>query len=256
MKTNASQPSGSLFGEEPGETPRGQVGRGEQGLVRAGQGEPQAVPEVDGSEAKAAARKEATQSRFERFYTAYPRRVGRGAALKAFEKLKPDDDLLKEMILAIQAQIRSRKQRQDAKEFIPDWPHPATWLNGQRWLDELPSSMELKAKAQADERKCKCGRPAVCLADNGPACARCFSFKHSLEGPTGVQRLNAKMNAMGLSAVSSKAECLSALRARNLTALLPKNVDISGTTSSNETLSLDDFLKNCPEQWEDYEQSA
>lgn len=72
-------------------------------------------------------------SRFELFWQAYPRRQGRGAALRSWERLKPTDALLARMLAAIE------QQRQ-----LPDWlrengrfiPHPATWLNQQRWLDE------------------------------------------------------------------------------------------------------------------------
>ena len=43
---------------------------------------------------------------FDRFWATYPRRVGKGAALKSWEKLNPDDNLTQEILLAIQAQIR------------------------------------------------------------------------------------------------------------------------------------------------------
>lgn len=90
---------------------------------------------------------------FSRFWSCYPRKIGKGAAQKAWDKIKPDELLFKRMFLAIDAQIRQRKFIEDAnrkvindryKKFIPDWPHPSTWLNGQRWLDELPSVQEIR----------------------------------------------------------------------------------------------------------------
>lgn len=73
---------------------------------------------------------------FETFYSAYPKKVGRIAAEKAWEKaakngLPPIEDILK----AIEAQCKS-KQWSD-EQFIP---HPATWLSKGRWADELETS--------------------------------------------------------------------------------------------------------------------
>lgn len=66
---------------------------------------------------------------FERFWSAYPRKVGKGAAQKAWRvamrKTTPDA-----VIAAVQ-----RFAWPDDQQFIP---HPATWLNAERWADELP----------------------------------------------------------------------------------------------------------------------
>jgi len=69
----------------------------------------------------------------DRFWPAYPRKVGRENALKAFLKLKPDEPLLTVMLVALTKQAASEQWRKD-RQFIP---HPATWLNGKRWLDEV-----------------------------------------------------------------------------------------------------------------------
>lgn len=67
---------------------------------------------------------------FERFWNAYPRRIGKGAARKAFEKalkLATGDEIMTG--LRRQASyFASQEQR-----FIP---HPTTWLNQERWADE------------------------------------------------------------------------------------------------------------------------
>jgi hypothetical protein len=67
---------------------------------------------------------------FETWYQAYPLHKGRGAALKAYKAaiLKTEIDLLLFAAKAFGKQMHGRE-----KNFIP---HPATWLNGQRWLDE------------------------------------------------------------------------------------------------------------------------
>jgi DNA-binding transcriptional ArsR family regulator len=74
------------------------------------------------------------QGQFDVFYTAYPRHDGRQKASEAFLKISPDDDLLKVMITAINAQKQSQQWQSDGGKYIP---MPATWLNGRRWEDEL-----------------------------------------------------------------------------------------------------------------------
>lgn len=70
---------------------------------------------------------------FERFWALYPRRTNRVAAVRAWDKLQPDLELCKVMTVAIKAQMQTPQWR-DGPEHIP---HPSTWLNGERWLDEV-----------------------------------------------------------------------------------------------------------------------
>lgn len=72
---------------------------------------------------------------FAEFWKAYPRKVGKDAARKAFEKRKPDRALLDLMLVAVAAQQKGRDWTKDGGQFIP---HPSTWLNQGRWMDELP----------------------------------------------------------------------------------------------------------------------
>ena len=65
---------------------------------------------------------------FDAFWKAYPRRVGRAAAEKAWLKHKPNLD---KCLKALEWQKKDR-QWQD-KAYIP---HPATWLNRGSWDDE------------------------------------------------------------------------------------------------------------------------
>lgn len=68
------------------------------------------------------------QADFERFWSLYPRKVGKGAARKAW-------DAASRKALPEQIQAAVRSQRFDLREkFIP---HPATWLNQERWADEV-----------------------------------------------------------------------------------------------------------------------
>lgn len=70
--------------------------------------------------------------RFEEFWRAYPSKTGKDAARRAFEKRKPDADLLAQMLSAIEAQKSSAKWTKDGGQYIPN---PATWLNQGRWMD-------------------------------------------------------------------------------------------------------------------------
>lgn len=66
---------------------------------------------------------------FQEFYALYPRKVGKGAARRAFAsacKRASADHII--AVLRVYPFDRSRPQ------FIP---HPATWLNQDRYLDEL-----------------------------------------------------------------------------------------------------------------------
>lgn len=68
---------------------------------------------------------------FESFWKAYPKKVGKGAAEKAWQKHKPPLDVVLE---AIEKQKDSDQWSKDNGQFIP---HPTTWLNGKRWEDEV-----------------------------------------------------------------------------------------------------------------------
>ena len=68
---------------------------------------------------------------FERFWAAYPRKVGKQAAKKSFERVKVP---LETLLAAIERQKGSDQWTKNNGQFIP---HPATWLNQGRWDDEI-----------------------------------------------------------------------------------------------------------------------
>src|SRR5712664_3954210 len=67
---------------------------------------------------------------FEEFWQAYPRKVGKGQARKAYKLAHAK--VGKTALLAGVKTFRQLALAKD-KEFIP---HPATWLAGERWTDE------------------------------------------------------------------------------------------------------------------------
>lgn len=72
---------------------------------------------------------------FDQFWSAYPKKVGKDAARKAFDKRKPDAALVRQMGQAIEWQKRREQWQKEDGRFIPN---PATWLNQGRWEDARP----------------------------------------------------------------------------------------------------------------------
>ncbi len=79
--------------------------------------------------------------RFNEFWDAYPRHEDKKNAKKAFDKLKPDADMLRLMLTSIDRWKQSDQWQENNGQFVP---YPATWLNGERWKDEVPVKREQK----------------------------------------------------------------------------------------------------------------
>lgn len=69
---------------------------------------------------------------FDQFWSAYPRKVAKPEAMKAWLKLKPDAELAGKIIAGVEAAKQSRDWTKDDGQFIP---HPSTFLNQHRWED-------------------------------------------------------------------------------------------------------------------------
>jgi len=66
---------------------------------------------------------------FAEFWSAYPKKVGKGAAETAWRKLRPPSGVC---VSAVESAKRSAQWQKDGGQFIPN---PATWLNQRRWED-------------------------------------------------------------------------------------------------------------------------
>ena len=86
-------------------------------------------------------------SDFETFWAAYPKKVAKRAAIKAFEKLKADDALLETIIQALGKAKQSADWTKEHGRYIPN---PATWLNGARWEDEPPEEKSVTVEQGED----------------------------------------------------------------------------------------------------------
>ena len=69
---------------------------------------------------------------FEDFWNIYPRKVAKKDAARAFMKLTPEQQFA--AIQSLPMHIRYWTAAGRTKETTP---HAATWLNGERWTDEL-----------------------------------------------------------------------------------------------------------------------
>ena len=75
---------------------------------------------------------------FERFWMAYPKKVGKDAAQRAWQKIKAPSDTLDAILHALTWQTRSEQWVRDGGQYIPN---PATYLNQGRWKDERPAGI-------------------------------------------------------------------------------------------------------------------
>jgi hypothetical protein len=84
---------------------------------------------------------------FDRFWTAYPRKVGKKTAKEKFLRIMKcatsAGALTDVMILAIDKHKKSKQWKDNNGEFIP---HPTTWLNQERWEDCLKPEIETTGK--------------------------------------------------------------------------------------------------------------
>lgn len=76
---------------------------------------------------------------FERFWAAYPKKASKGAAYKAFQRIRGVS--VDVMIYAIEQQRNSRQWQEANGQYIPN---PATWLNRRDWENgpEMPGSQQ------------------------------------------------------------------------------------------------------------------
>ena len=98
--------------------------------AKAGGGE--APPARAHAREKAASAQDVRNATFAEFWAAYPRKVGKHNAERAWAKLRPP---LGEVLTALEVWRNSGDWRREGGRYIP---HPATWLNRGGWEDEVP----------------------------------------------------------------------------------------------------------------------
>lgn len=88
-----------------------------------------------------------SDARFDEFWDAYPKKIGKGAAKKSWDKLRPSQKLFDEIMLAIAEQKESDQWNRERGQFIPN---PSTWLNQERWEDKLERKRNQISRAEQE----------------------------------------------------------------------------------------------------------
>lgn len=92
--------------------------------------------------------KECSKHGFEEFWEAYPRKIGKKEARERWDKANFPS--LEFVLKAIERQKQSMQWKADNGKYIP---YPSSWLNKERWNDELPTDEPSKAKPVIKEWK-------------------------------------------------------------------------------------------------------
>jgi len=73
-------------------------------------------------------------SDFDEFWAAYPKKMAKGDARKAFGQTQAIRPPMRYLIEAVQKHCKQEAWMKDDGKFIP---HPATWLRQERWEDQI-----------------------------------------------------------------------------------------------------------------------
>ena len=99
-------------------------------------------------------RRPAADTEFDAFWSAYPRKIGKGAARKAWARAA-DRPHVAAVIANIRAHVDSDQWQREGGQFVP---HPATWLNQKRWADtpgpttaSIPTELERRNAARVEQ---------------------------------------------------------------------------------------------------------
>lgn len=87
---------------------------------------------ADTGEGKGREGKEYAETSFLEFWSAYPKKVSKPDAIKAWKKINPSEELKEKIIVAVGIAKQSKDWLKENGQFIP---YPATWLNAARWED-------------------------------------------------------------------------------------------------------------------------
>lgn len=101
----------------------------ESEIIALPEPEPEPEPTSCSSDADASSKRPSIDDDFADWWERYPRKVGKGQAIKAYRRARKLADHAT-LVAAIDQQAETLTAR--GKEFTP---YPATWLNGQRWED-------------------------------------------------------------------------------------------------------------------------
>jgi hypothetical protein len=126
---------------------------------------------------------------FGQFWLVYPRKRARLEAFKSFKRIAPNEETLAQIIIGVMRYIRSGEWS-DPK-FIP---YPATFLNQERWKDEVIEHGKIQGSGtptRADIRRDNTARASErILGGAGGLVERLRGLERSGNGGTGATGLS------------------------------------------------------------------
>lgn len=84
---------------------------------------------------------ELQKKQFDKFWQAYPKKVSKKQAQKSWKKINPSLELFEKILKALEMVKQTEQWKKDNGKFIP---YPATWLNQERWTDEINMMQNIK----------------------------------------------------------------------------------------------------------------
>lgn len=88
-----------------------------------------------------------TETNFEKFWKAYPKKIGKKAAEKSWSKIKSSTETLTLILNALEWQKKCDQWKRENGQYIP---HPSTYLNQGRWMDENENKQSIKASTRPE----------------------------------------------------------------------------------------------------------
>jgi DNA-binding MarR family transcriptional regulator len=88
---------------------------------------------------RASSQQDETETMFNEFWQAYPKKRDKARARKSFFKIKNLSDVFPHLMQGLEQQKASADWKKDGGKYIP---LPSSWLNGERWEDELTTQAQ------------------------------------------------------------------------------------------------------------------
>ena len=120
----------------------GPVGSGEYAAGPTPAHEAQQLVEAIAAQHASAATLPPTLSSFDEFWSLYGKRGGKAAAVRAWARKIKTVKAFTTVLAAVRMQIAWRASAKELGVFFPEWPHASSWINGERWDDEMPEELK------------------------------------------------------------------------------------------------------------------
>ena len=92
---------------------------------------------------------ELQEKQFDKFWQAYPKKVSKKQAQKSWKKINPSLELFEKILKALEMVKQTEQWKKDNGKFIP---YPATWLNQERWNDEIKMMQDNKMAIKEEQK--------------------------------------------------------------------------------------------------------